>query len=360
MNEGRWILYGANGYTGELCAQEAKRRGMKPILAGRREEAVRPVAERLGFEARIFPLDSPGQVANELEGVQAILLCAGPFSATSGPVLEACLKSRTSYLDITGEIAVLEACHGRGAEARERGIVVIPGVGFDVVPSDCLALSLKEALPGANRLELAFAARGRFSPGTAKTMVEGLPRGGAIREAGRIRRVPLGWRTKEIPFPEARLLAVTIPWGDVSTAYYSTGIPNIRVYAAVSPNAVRKLRRFRLLAPFFGLGPIQRFLKKRAERAARVPTEEERRTRRVQLWGRVESEAGRSVEGFLETPEGYRLTAEASVECVRRILQGGIEPGAKTPAMAFGAKFITGFAGCTMRIEGEPSAIGGP
>src|SRR6266545_4114126 len=113
-----FLLYGANGYTGELIAEEAVRRGLRPILAGRREEAVRPIAERLGLERRIFALTSPDEIARQLDGVAAVLLAAGPFSATSAPVVEACLRARKHYLDITGEIEVFEAIFRRGPQTR--------------------------------------------------------------------------------------------------------------------------------------------------------------------------------------------------------------------------------------------------
>src|SRR5687767_3783927 len=127
-----WMLYGANGFTGELIAAEALARGERPILAGRRADAVLPLAERLGLPSRIFGLD--GDVAANLAGVAAVVHAAGPFSATSRPMLDACFAAGAHYLDITGEIPVFEACHARGEEAKRRGVVVMPGVGFDVVP----------------------------------------------------------------------------------------------------------------------------------------------------------------------------------------------------------------------------------
>src|SRR6266511_6382060 len=161
-----WMLYGANGYTGELIAAEAVRRGLRPILAGRRGAAIGPMASRLRCEARIFPLDDPQTIAGQLEDADTVLLAAGPFSATSAPMLEACLLTGTHYLDVTGDIPVVEACYARDAEARSRGCVVMPAVGFIVVASDCLAVALKEALPDATRLEIAYGGNTSFWRGT--------------------------------------------------------------------------------------------------------------------------------------------------------------------------------------------------
>ena len=333
-----FLLYGANGYTGRLIAELALSRGLKPVLAGRSAAAIEPLARSLGCESRVFPLGDPAAVAAELAPFRALLLAAGPFSATSGPALEACLSARTHYLDITGEVAAFEAAFARDADAREAGIAVLPGTGFDVVPSDCLAKALSETLPGATSLVLAF--RGfKTSAGTMKTMIESLPEGGLARVDGKLVAVPSAWKTLEVPFPDRRRFAMTIPWGDLSTAFRSTGIPNIEVYMAVSPSAVAGARRMRPLAKLLGLRPVQSFLKARVERNVKGPTAEERARERSFLWGRVTKDA-RFVEGTLETLEGYALTAETSVEIVRRVLRGEVEPGVHTPSQAFGARFI--------------------
>lgn len=348
-----WLLYGANGYTGRLVAEECAKGGMRPILAGRSEASIRPLAERLGLEHRIFPLDSAAGLARHIGDVDAVLLAAGPFSQTSAPVVEACLQTRTHYLDITGEIGVFEAVHARDAEATAAGCVLLPGVGFDVVPSDCLAASLKSALPEAVRLELAFHAVGSPSPGTLKTMVENAPKGGAVRREGRVVTVPAAWKSRTIPFHDGARTAATIPWGDVSTAWYSTGIPNIEVYMALPPRLILATRLTRPLTPLLRSERAQRLLKARIERRVKGPSERARETGRSELWGRVESEGGRSVEGTLTTPEGYRLTVMTAIESTRRLLEGEVGAGALTPSMAFGASYITHFDGCELRI-GEP------
>lgn len=353
MTQARWILYGANGYTGKLTAEAAAARGLRPILAGRREEAVRPIAERLGLEWRAFSLDDPAGIARQLEGVAAILLDAGPFSVTSAPVVEACLRARAHYLDITGEIPVLEACFARDAEARARGVVILPGVGFDVVPTDCLAVRLKEALPDAVELELAVAGgQGGPSRGTAKTAVEIFARGGKLRRDGRLVDAPIGALTQEIPFRDKRRHAVAAPWADLSTAWRSTGIPNITVYFAMRREITRWMPLLRPLLPALAWAPVRRRVQRRLERIP-GPTEEQRRTLRTHIWGRVANASGRAVEATLETPEPYALTVTASLACVMRLLTGGVEPGATTPARAFGWRLVTELEGCDLQVIEE-------
>ncbi len=343
---GRWMIYGANGYTGELSAREAKRRGLTPVLAGRRREAVEALAAELGFEARIFGLGDASKVAEGLADIDAVLHCAGPFSATSAPMLAGCAAAGTHYTDITGEIAVFEAVHGRNAEWKAAGITAMPGVGFDVVPSDCLAAMLKRELPSATHLRMAFTSKhGRLSPGTSKTMIEGLGDGCKIRENGRIVSRPAAFKTEMIPFASGKKLATPIAWGDVSTAFYSTGIPNIEVYLGVSKAQVKQMKTGARLGWLLGMAPVQWILKKQIERKVKGPNAAERARDGMQLWGEVTDGAGGSMTIRIKTPEGYSLTAEAGVEAVSRIMKGDVPTGALTPSMAFGADFVTELTG---------------
>jgi saccharopine dehydrogenase (NAD+, L-lysine-forming) len=134
-----YLIYGANGYTGRLIARHAVECGQRPILAGRNAPAVEKIAGALGLDARAFDLGDPAAVDRGLAGLRAVLHCAGPFAHTSRPMVDGCLRNGVTYLDITGEVTVFEACAARDAEARLAGIMLMPGVGFDVVPSDCLA-----------------------------------------------------------------------------------------------------------------------------------------------------------------------------------------------------------------------------
>jgi len=351
---GEWLLYGATGYTGELVAREAVRRGQRPVLAGRDPAAVERLARQLGLPSRVFALDDPAAVERGLAGpppVVAVLHCAGPFVHTSAPMVRACLAARAHYLDITGELAVFESVLAAGPAAREAGVVLLPGVGFDVVPSDCLAARLADALIDATELDLAFASdRGTRSRGTLKTMVESLPQAGAVRRAGKIVQVPIAYDVREIEFGCGRRWAMTIPWGDVSTAYHTTGIPNIRVYAAASRRSVRRAQRLGTLLPLLAWRPVKRLLQAAITRRVSGPPPEVRETARVYLWGEARNAAGERVTATLETPEGYRLTAESAVECVQRVLAGQVPPGSWTPGRAFGPHFAAELPGV---VEGE-------
>ena len=348
---GPWLLYGANGYTGQLVARLAAARGHRPVLAGRRADAVCALADGLGLERRLFSLDQPARIEEALAGMGLVLNCAGPFSWTARAVVDACLRTRTHYLDVTGEIAVIEAIAARDAEAREAGVLLLPACGFDVVPTDCLALHLKERLPGARRLALGFESHGRVSRGTAMTALERLHQGVLVRRDGVLTPVRPEQRSRTIDFGRGPRRAIAIPWGDLSTAWRSTGIPDIVVYMA-APLRLRLFLRAIRLAPSLPSSPLARRLLVRAIRSGPAgPTGEERRRRRAFVWGEVEDAEGRRAVSRLETPESYSLTAQAAVALVERALAGETPTGFQTPARAFGSGFVLGLEGVVRRDE---------
>ena len=348
----QWLLYGANGYTGELVARQAAREGLRPILAGRSADAVGRLAGELGFEARVFGLDDAAAVDRGLAGVGAVLHAAGPFSRTSAPMVAGCLRAGAHYLDITGEIPVFEACRAQDAAARARGVVVLPGVGFDVVPSDCLAKALAEALPQAVRLELVIFALGEVSRGTAKTMVEHLGEGSAVREGGRLVSIPSGSRTRTVRIGGREREAVAVPWGDLATAYASTGIGDIATFMTFPKRQIRAMRAMRLLGPLLRRKAVIRLLQGIIERRLSGPGEQVRERGSTEIWGRVEAPDGRAVEGRVRAPEGYKTTVIAALASLRRILAGGVPPGYHTPATAFGSGFVATLPGCTLEVPG--------
>ena len=334
----KFLIYGANGYTGELIAREAVSRGMKPILGGRSQKKIEPLARELGLTARTFSLEDKKSLDYTLKEVDFVMHCAGPFSLTSKQMVEGCLRTGKHYLDITGEIAVFEALAARDEEAKKAGIMIMPGVGFDVVPSDCLARHLKNRLPEATDLTLAFYGLGRISHGTQTTMTMNIGKGGAIRRNGKIESVPAAYETREIDFGEVRKTGVTIPWGDVATAFYSTGIPNIKVFAVVPEAQITLLKMSRYLGWVLAMTPFQSLLRSRIPEGG--PSEEEREQGKTYLWGMATDAGGNSVEARQQGPEGYKFTVLTALEIAERILQGEFCTGFQTPAKCFGADLV--------------------
>jgi len=345
-----WMIYGANGYTGRLIVKEAKKRGMKPILAGRNKAALDEVCAETGFTPRVFDLENTDSVKKAIEDISIVLHCAGPFSATSQPMIEACLANGCHYLDITGEIGVFANAHKQSDAARRADIVIMPGVGFDVVPTDCLAARLVDKLPAATELLLAFESGGRMSPGTAKTSVEGLASGGCVRVGGKLQSVPLAWKIREIPFEHGKRQAMTIPWGDVFTAFISTGIPDIEVYMSAPPSTIKGLKRMRMLRPLLSIQWVQKMMKRRIEKSVKGPGAQARQAATMQLWGQASSADGRSVSATMVTPDGYDVTVMASLGIVEYLLDTEVEGGFYTPSLLMGADYAESLPGVSIKI----------
>lgn len=357
MANANWMLYGATGFTGELIVEEAVRRGHKPVLAGRSAAKLEPVAARYGLPFVAVDLQDSAKLSSEVAKVGAVVHAAGPFIHTAEPMRQACLAARAHYLDITGEIAVFQGSFALDARARERKVAILSGVGFDVVPTDCLAAYVAAKLPNATSLELAFAATGGASAGTTKSALEHANRGNLARRNGVLVRVPFGRGAKRVHFPSRPAWVMPIPWGDVETAFHTTGIPNITTYLAV-PSRIGKQAHwawplmngaFWLGAQALKLRPLKQRVQRLVEQRVKGPDERTRQTGRSYVWARAEAPDGRSVEAWLDTAEGYTLTAFTAVSSVERALKGGVV-GATTPASAFGADFVLEVPG-TKRLD---------
>jgi short subunit dehydrogenase-like uncharacterized protein len=331
-----WMIYGANGYAAGLVVEEALRRGLRPLLAGRRDEAVRPLAERHGLPCRIFDLE---RAARGIDGVGLVAHLAGPYSRTARPMVEACLAAGVHYVDVNGEIDVCEQIFELDERARAARVVLLPAAGYDVVPTDCLAALLGRELPDARELELAFGGFGGATPsrGSLKTLLENLGRGGRVRIGGELRDVPFTWRTPRIAFPQGTFRCVTVPWADVSTAWRSTGIADVAVYMAAPPGLTTALR---LARPALGSARVTRSLQALTERALVGPGAAARGRASTGAWGRVRNARGERVEAALSGPDGYTVTARTVVMAVERVLAGQVEPGARPPALALGADLV--------------------
>jgi len=334
------MIYGATGFVGETMARVATQSGLNPIVAGRDAGKSARLGAELGVENRAFDLGRRDEVDKGLRGVAVVLNCAGPFINTAKPIVEACLRAGAHYLDITGEMPVYEALHALDAEAKARGVMLMPGVGFDVAPTDCLALYLKNRLPSATRLTLAFQIEGPAGapPGTQKTVIEMLPLGDRVRRAGRL--VPPGDTPRRlvVDFGQGPATAQLVPWGDVFTAFLSTGIPNIADYLAASPDLARQAAIGRLIAPLLRFAAVRALARLAIQPG---PTPEARAQSRTHVWGQVEDAKGGKATARLHGPEaGVTWTTMTALAAARRALGGEAPAGYQTPAMAYGADFV--------------------
>lgn len=340
------LVYGSYGYTGQLIVGHAVKEGLQLILAGRDEKLLSEQAKKYNLEYRAFTIDDASALDSALKEVDAVLHCAGPFVLTFRQMAEACIRNKKHYVDISGEIEGFEALAKMDEDAKRAGIMILPGGGFDVVPSDCLSAYTASKLPNAKNLNLYIKSIGSgVSRGTARSGIENMHRQGRIRRNGIIQTVPGAWDVKDIDFGRGASRVVSIGWGDVSTAFHSTGIPNITTYMGFPNAMINFMRVSRYLGALLYTRIAKDFLKWLIGVLIPAGPSKEKNETGFSLMIAEVSDGTKTVRTKLRTPEAYYLTALTSVEIMKRILASDYKTGFQTPSTAYGADFILGFDG---------------
>lgn len=342
------LIYGANGNTGASVARAAVKRGLRPVLAGRDADAVKAIAAELSLQWTVFDLGDRQAIDTALGTAHVVLHCAGPYHATARPMVDACLRTRTHYIDITGEIDVLAQIEARHDAALKAGIMLLPACGFDVAPSDCLALHLASRLPDADTLQIAIAGTGRPSRGTMRTAMRHIGQRVVARRNGTIVEMT-DTPERSVDFGDGPVPVINISWADVFTAYHSTGIPNIDVAFEATPG-LRAASQMsapmrRLLATRIG----QALLARRLRRHPVGPDMDKQYGATCVLVGEVaSSKTGAKAVSRLTTRGPYWLTAEVVALAAQKVVSGHAPAGYQTPAKAFGSGFVLEIDGSAM------------
>jgi len=316
------IIYGATGYTGALVARQAKQAGLDFVIAGRNATKLKALSEDLGVAYAAFAVDDAAELRMALTGYDVILNCAGPFARTARPIMESCLDLGVHYLDITAEFNVYALAESLSETARARGVMLLPGVGWDVVPSDCLAVQIAAKVENQQRLRIALQVAGPMSRGSAVSAAEIIAVGLLARVDGAIVATPEA-KPAEFDFGEGYVECFPLSFGDLVTAWHSTRIPNIEMFVHVKNAA-------------FPEGDLSQL--------PDGPTEDERASNRAMVVAEVTGANGHIACSMIETINGYSYTPLAAVEAARRVLTGEFEPGFTTPATLFGSAFATTIA----------------
>jgi short subunit dehydrogenase-like uncharacterized protein len=352
MQQNQFLLYGAYGYTGELIARFASDYNLQPVLSGRRKEPLMALANKLNLPYKVVDLDNAAELEAALREVKVVVHCAGPFDLTARPMAEACIKTGVHYLDINGDMDVFELLYSFDAAAKKAGVMIMSGAGFDVVPTDCIALLLKKLLPSATSLKLAFATPGGgLSHGTAMTTAQKLGEPGAVRKNGKITPVPVGHNGMRVDFGNGqKLFVMSLPWGDVYTAYHTTGIPDIESYTAVPP-IVHTLLKFQFLFNWLlRMSLVRSLVKKKINSSAPGLNDARREKASSLVWGQVTDSEGNVKSARLSGPDAYTLTAYSTLLITRKALDGDFKPGYQTPGSAYGEDLIMEIKGVKREI----------
>ena len=320
--------------------EEAVRNGWKPMIAGRNEFKIQSLAKKYNLPYQCFEYDDQAAWDKALKDKQLLLNCAGPFVDTIEEILPACLRNIVHYTDISGEIEVFDYIQKHNDEAKRIGVVMMPGLGFDIVPTDCLAKYLSEQLPDATHLELAFSSSSGFSRGTALSLLNRFHKGSAIRKNGEVLWKSAASVQKEVFFGGLQRFVIRIVWGDVYSSYFTTGISNIEVFTSVTPKLAKIMQRAFRFRWIIKSKWFQAIGKSLIRRKIHGPDSAKRNQLRSYIYGKVSNNSGDLVKAQLETPESYKLTSITSLMCVENILTNPYLPGYQTPGGLFGSDFI--------------------
>lgn len=328
------LIYGATGYTAKLCARELIAQGIQPVLAGRSESA-REVAESLGCEAAVFSLDD--DVASSLSGYTVAINLAGPFSNTQQALIEGCIAAKCHYLDIAGEYPEMQSAYEHDAAAKDAGVMLMPGAGFGVVPTDLAAKAAADRVPGATHLKILYATEGGASRGTLRTVLKDINNPGVRRVDGEFKEALPAESKADFTVAGKTFTAVYNPWrADLFTAGLSTQIPNIETYA-VFPGFIVSMMKGRLLW-------LRNLILKRLLGLFPEGPSEKQLARGSTYVMAVASKGSEEAKAALKGPEAYRFTALTVAALTKRILQGDAAPGFQTPSR-YGAELLEGMDG---------------
>lgn len=274
------------------------------------------LAERLGVPGRTFALHDQMAVLEMLQGTRVLLNVAGPFSLTAESLIDAAIAEGIHYLDTTAEFATYALAEERSAAAAAAGVMLVPGVGWDVVPSDAIAVHTAGRVPHPTKLRVALKVTGGFSPGSVSSAAGIGDLLGLVRAGGHLARTNPSPATFDLG--EGPEVFNPVPMGDLITAWHSLELDDIEVFMHAT-----------------GTMPAP------GDEIPEGPTEAERLGGRYWALAEVTDEDGTVVRSVIETPTGYTYTQLSAVDAAHRVLDGQHTPGFQTPSTAFGPGFAT-------------------
>lgn len=300
--QGKLLIYGATGFTGNLVVREAARRGLDFEIAGRSEDKLAALSAELNVRYHVFSVDDMDGWEQSLEGKTALLNIAGPFSETANQAMEACIKFKVHYFDITAEVDIYRLAESKDAAAKAAGIMLLSGAGL-FTTYDPLVVHTIKRVENPVALRVAFKYSGGFTPGSVASSANIINAGLLVRKNGEIKKLD---EASNAAFdlgdgPEDFSL---MPLGGVVLSFKSTGIPDIEEY-------------FKMAVPA------------------------ELNTERSKILVEVTDEDGTIVRSMADMPDGYMPTATSAVEIVTRALNGSFKIGFQSPGSAYGAALLT-------------------
>jgi short subunit dehydrogenase-like uncharacterized protein len=337
---GRVLLYGVTGRAGREIACRLVEDGVDIVLAGRDPTRTAAAAETLGRPFRVFSLTSDPPIDEALADIDVVLHAAGPFVETASPMMAACIRTRTHYLDLTGEWPVFAEAQECSAAAAKAGVMLAPGAGFTLVASDCLLALAAEASPDAVKLRLAISRPDAVSRATIRSLASLIGPDIFVRRNGVLEPEPVGRLRRDIDFGEGLRETTAVCWPDIVTAEFTTGVGNIETYAE-SDWLQRAAHQLSASAGNVIGGRTTRTLSRLLSLAwPELPLHATRRSGFVLVVEAVDRWR-RATTFRMNAGDGYQVSVTTACAMVSRALAGDWAPGFRTPAALYGARFIT-------------------
>lgn len=351
----RVLLYGVDEFAGGVISRRAAERGFAHIAAGRDIARVATLANMLSrkspnlVEPRIFGLGDKSRLLAQLDDVAVLVNCYPQKSDVTTALLEACMASRTNYLDLSSKNLEIEPVFELESEVNVAGISVIPGVCFDVSAADTLASRLSAMLPNADRLTIAISRAG-LSKTEAQTLVEACRNPGKMLQGGALVAVDPGSRSLNIDFGQGEVVAYLAPWRCESLIARRQGpfqtVDSFEVFPPALVRAVTKsgLRRW-MFRRGMRLGALARKVSGRGE----GPSPRQMNKMNCVIWGEATDPNGHVVRARLETPAAHIYTADATLLIARALIDGKVLPGLHFPSAVGSAGLVENITGVHWR-----------
>ena len=350
------MVYGATGFSGAALSGRLAGAGHNLVVAGRHQGRVRGLAQSLGVSQRTFSLNDPADVQGGLAGVEVLINAAGPFQATARALIEGCLRTGTHYLDLSGEWPVFAMAQHLGPAALAAGVMIMPGVGFSIVVSDCLMAQAARQVPEATLLRVAGSQPALMSRGSVRSVLGLIAGSVLVRRDGVLHHLAVGRRRARFNYGGGLRDSIPASLPEVITGQQTTGVANIEVYLEAPMAFDLACRAGAVAAGLLGeralrdtLAPLSAGWPERPSAAAQQRAFNSVVVEAVDPWRRV-------TRFGMFTGDGYGVTTTTAHAIIEHVLAGQRPPGFQTPAGVYGADFVTDL-GCAWSFDAETGAI---
>ena len=337
------LVYGVLGYTGNLFIEHSLDTNL-PIVLGARQKEVKILAEKCGMEHRVFEINDVQNIIPYLSDIKAVINLANVSYGINKYLIDACIQTKTHYVDLASEYPDILEIYKLHHMALTNGVMLMPGAGFNLAPTDIAGRIASELLPNPTKLSLGFATFGNASRGTIKTVLKMTAETGYSRLSGKLVVAKPASEKRLFQAEGKEYSLINNPlMGDSLAGFISTNIQNITTYSyypwilvQFMKGRMNWLRKFLLRYShwFFPLGP----------------TEDELKRQHTYTWAQIENQQNQKLTVTIKGPQAYIFTAKIIGSIVNLLAKGKANAGF-TPPSFYGRNLIEGIGGVHISVN---------